>query len=275
MPRKKSDKANIEKVEKESVKKISEEAIKDKTKNKKSLKPTEKSAEKQTKQVAKELAEKAKKLGEKIEVESLKEKLEQKKKIKETSLVPLDDYVKSGIYIGTKVITPNMRRYIYRRRADGISIINTNYIDEKLKEAISFLSNYKPEEIIVVCKRESGWKAVNLFSELTGIRVFTKKYPAGILTNLALPDFFEPKLVFICDPWLDKNAMNDAKIVKKKIMSLCDTNNYTKDIDVLIPCNNKSSKSLGLIFFVIAREYLRSKGIKKEIPPLDNFIDKA
>lgn len=106
------------------------------------------------------------------------------------TLIPLNDYIRSGTYIGTKVITPHMRPFIYRRRNDGIAIINTNIIDEKLKEAARFLGDFNPENIVVVCKRESGWRAVKLFSELTGIRCFTKKYPAGIITNTALPDFF-------------------------------------------------------------------------------------
>src|SRR3989344_8718795 len=100
-----------------------------------------------------------------------------------------------------------MRKYVYRRRADGLAVLNTNLIDKKLREAIEFINKFNPEDIIVVCKRQAGWKAVSLFSELTGIKVFTKKYPAGIMTNINLPNFIEPKLVVVCDPWLDKNAM--------------------------------------------------------------------
>ncbi|PIN91685.1 30S ribosomal protein S2, partial [Candidatus Pacearchaeota archaeon CG10_big_fil_rev_8_21_14_0_10_35_13] len=175
--------------------------------------------------------------------------------------MPLDDYIRSGTYIGTKVITPHTRPFIYRRRNDGIAIINTNIIDEKLKEAARFLGDFKPESIIVVCKREAGWRAVKLFSELTGIRVFTKKYPAGIITNTTLPDFFETEVIVVCDPWIDKNALKDAVMMKKKVLGLCDTNNYAFNIDRIIPCNNKSNKSLGVIFYILAREYLKIQGI--------------
>ena len=74
-------------------------------------------------------------------------------------LVPLDEYVKSGIYIGTKVVTPKMRPCVYRRRADGLAIFNTDLIDEKLKEGIEYLSKFNVQDIILVCKREAGWKA--------------------------------------------------------------------------------------------------------------------
>ncbi|MCX6748828.1 MAG: 30S ribosomal protein S2 [Candidatus Pacearchaeota archaeon] len=219
----------------------------------------------------KELEEKAKKLAEKLgEVtsEELKEKLEASRK----TLVPVNDYVDSGIYIGTKVITPHMRPFVYRRRNDGIAIINKNLIDKQLRELIKKLIKYDPENFIVVCKREAGWKAVEKFSQLTGVRIFTKKYPAGILTNPRLPNFFETDMVFICDPWIDKNALNDAKIVKKKVFGICDTNNYTFGVDEFVPGNNKHSKSIGLIFYILAREYLKEKKIDKEVK-MSDFVE--
>ena len=233
-----------------------------------------------TKKELLELAEKklkileiAKKLAEKIEekekAEDIKEKVEKKE---EKTLIPLDDYIKAGVYIGTKVITPHMRKYVYRRRADGIAIINTNIIDEKIRETAEILAKYEPENFIVVCKREAGWKAVKLFSELTGVRVFTKKYPAGIITNLNLSNFFETDLIFICDPWLDKNALNDAIKVKIKVISVCDTNNYTFGVDYVLPANNKSNKSLGVIFYILTREYMKAKKIDKKLPEMEEFI---
>ncbi len=203
--------------------------------------------------------------------EKVEEKVIKKTKKGET-LIPLEDYIKAGCYIGTKVITPHMRKYVYRRRNDGIAIINTNIIDEKLKEASEFVNKYEPGDFIVVCKREAGWRAVKLFAKLTGVKVFTKKYPAGILTNTRLPSFFETELVVICDPWLDKNALNDAKNVKKKVLSLCDTNNLTNGVDVVVPINNKSNKSLGVAFYVLAKEYLKAKKIDVKLPEMEEFI---
>jgi len=92
-------------------------------------------------------------------------------------LIPLEEYVKAGIYLGTKVVTPDMKPFVYRRRADGLAIFNTDLIDEKLKEGIAYLSQFNAEDIVLVCKRQAGWKAAEMFSHLTGIRVFTKKVP--------------------------------------------------------------------------------------------------
>lgn len=219
------------------------------------------------------LLEKVAKLKEKVSIEggvSTKELKEQVKVKKRTDmLIPLEEYVRAGIYLGTRVVTPSMKPFIYRRRADGLAIFNTDTIDEKLKEGVEYLSKFKAEDVILVCKRQAGWRAAEKFSELTGIRVFTKKYPAGILTNKALPNFFENELTIITDHWIDKNALNDTLIVRKKVLMICDTNNFSKGSDFFIIGNNKSQKSLGVIFYILARGYCKAKGIEKDIPELE------
>lgn len=234
---------------------------------------TKKLSAEEIEQKKKYLLEKAAKLKEKIseeapKTEELKEQVKGKKKGE--MLLPLDEYVKSGVYIGTKVVTPNMRPFIYRRRADGLAIFNTNLIDEKLKEAIEYLSKFNAKDVIIVCKREAGWKAVEKFGELTGIRVFSKKYPAGILTNIKLPNFFENELTIVTDSWLDKNSLNDTLKVHKKVLMICDTNNLSNGADQLIIGNNKSEKSLGLIFYLLARGYMKTKEMDtSKIPDLE------
>jgi small subunit ribosomal protein S2 len=224
----------------------------------------------------KALLEKAAKLKEKLteeapKSEDLKEQVKAKKKA--DMLIPLEEYVKAGIYLGTKVVTPTMKPFVYRRRADGLAIFNTDLIDEKIKEGIEYLSKFNPEDTILVCKRQAGWKVAEKFSELTGIRVFTKKYPAGILTNTSLPNFFENELTIITDHWLDRNALTDTVKVKKKVLMICDTNNFSSGSNQIIIGNNKSSKSLGVIFYLLARGYLKARGQSTdEVPDLDWWV---
>lgn len=265
----------IEKGEK-AVKKVVEEVeeklrIKPKKKSRKSVSKKEESitGEKDIKEKRRALLKKAKKLREKFEkpkTEELKEKVKIKKK---EMLIPLEEYIKVGIYLGTRVVTPNMRPFVYRRRADGLAILNTDLIDEKIREGIEYLSKFAPEDVVLVCKREAGWKAAKKFGEITGIRVFTKKYPAGILTNKQLPDFFENELTIITDQWIDKNALNDTLKVHKKVLMICDTNNFSKGADQIILGNNKSPKSLGLIFYLLIKGYCKARGIKADIPDLE------
>ena len=189
-------------------------------------------------------------------------------------LVPIEDYLKSSIHLGTRVITPHMRKYVYRRRADGLAVFNTEMLDDELESGAEYLSKYNPDQIVLMCKRESGWPAVKKFAEALGIKAFTKKYPAGTLTNTNLEDFFERDLVFICDPWLDKNALKDANSIKIPVLSICDTNNYTLGIDHVIPGNNKSAKSIGFILHMLLKLYVEKKGLKDiTVPPIQEFVE--
>ncbi len=221
----------------------------------------------------KALKEKAAKLmaekTDKLDTEALKEEVKASRK-KGDMLVDLEEYVKTGIYLGTRVVTPDMKQFVYRRRADGLAIFNTDLIDEKLKDGIKYLSKFNPEDIILVCKRQSGWKAAKLFSQATGIRVFTKKYPAGVMTNTKLEDFFEAELTIVTDGWLDKNALKDTLDVKKEVLMICGTNNFSKGASQIIIGNNKSGKSIGLIYYLLAKGYMKSKKMDtNDLPDMD------
>ncbi len=222
------------------------------------------------------LLEKAKKLEgavEDVKDVDLKKKVKSEEEDKKETLVPMEDYLKSSIHLGTRVITPDMRKYVYRRRADGLAVFNTALLDDKLRECADFLAKFAPEDVILVCKREAGWKAVNKFAEATGIRVFTKKYPAGILTNTNLDNFTEANLIVICDPWLDKNALMDANRIKVPVMSICDTNNLSNGVTQVLPGNNKSNKSLGMILYLLTKIYIEKRKLDVTIPPIQDFVE--
>src|SRR3989344_1470298 len=101
-------------------------------------------------------------------------------------LVPLDEYLKAGIHIGTKFKTAYMDQFIYKARPDGLFILNLQKIDVRIRVAVNFLCQFAPEEIMIVSRRENGWKPLRLLGKLTGMRVFAGRYPPGIITNPAL-----------------------------------------------------------------------------------------
>jgi len=195
----------------------------------------------------------------------------------EQFLVPTDVYLKSGIHIGTKFRTRYMEQFIYKTRPDGLSVLNLQKIDERIKIAAKFLAQYAPEEILIVSRRENGWKPVNMVGKLTGAKVFAGRYPPGILTNPKLDNYIEVKILLATDAWPDRNAIIDAVKMGIPVIALCDTNNQTNNIDFVIPANNKGKKSLGLFFWILAREYLRNRGILKKTEelkePLEDFTE--
>ncbi len=176
-------------------------------------------------------------------------------------MVSQDQYLKSGIHIGTKFKTKYMSPFIYKTRTDGLSVLNLQKIDERIRLAANLIAQYEPKDILVACRRENGWKAVKAFGRATGATVFPGRYPPGILTNPKLARFMEVQLIFVADPWPDKNVVSDAMTLGIPVVALCDTNNQSNGIDLVLPCNNKGKKSLGLLFYILAREYVKKKGL--------------
>ncbi|MFH1399591.1 MAG: 30S ribosomal protein S2 [Candidatus Woesearchaeota archaeon] len=190
-------------------------------------------------------------------------------------LVPQDQYLKAGIHIGTKFRTKYMEKFIYKTRPDGLSVLNLQEIDNRLRVAGNFLAHFEPKDIILVCRRENGWKACNKFAEVTGVRVYAGRYPPGVLTNPMLEKYTEAKALLAVDSWPDRNPINDALAVGIPVIALCDTNNQANNLDLIIPCNNKGKKSLGLVFWILANEYMKNRGLVKEAieAKVEDFTD--
>ena len=188
-------------------------------------------------------------------------------------LVPRDVYLKSGIHIGTKFRTAYMEQFIYKTRPDGLSVLNLQKIDERIRVAATFLAQYELKDVLIIYRRENGWKAVELFGKLAGVRTFAGRYPPGILTNPNLEDYTEAKIVMVVDAWPDRNAVLDSVKVGIPVIALCDTNNQTNFLDFVIPCNNKGKKSLGLLFYILTKEFLKAKGKLKEDEDIPNKIE--
>lgn len=183
-------------------------------------------------------------------------------------LVPNEEYLKSGIHIGTKFKTKYMKEFIYKTRPDGLSVLNIEEIDKRIRVATSFLAQYDPNDIVVVSRRENGWKGVKKMAELLGVRFFAGRYPPGVFTNTQLKDFVEAKLIVVCDPWPDRNAILDAAKVGIPVVAFCDTNNQPNNVDLVVPCNNKGKKSVGLLLYLLTKGVMERRGLlnKGQVP---------
>jgi len=192
-------------------------------------------------------------------------------------LVPVDQYLKAGIHIGTKFKTKYMDQFIYKVRPDGLFVLNLKKINDRLVLLAKYLASYDPKDIVVVSRRENGWKAVKLFGKITEATVFPGRYPPGIMTNPNLENFIEAKVILVTDPWPDRNAIKDAYLMGVPVVALCDTNNQVNYIDLVIPCNNKGKKSLALTYWILAKEFLKHKKLIKSDEEfkyeIDDFVD--
>lgn len=171
-------------------------------------------------------------------------------------LVKQEAYLESGIHIGTKIRTHDMRPYIFKRRGDGLFILDLRKTDERLLKAAKLLSKYKPEEILLIASRAYSGNPASKFSTLTGVPAIFGRFVPGTMTNLTYKKFQEPKLIFVCDPKGEREAIIEATKNSVPVIALCDTDNETKFIDLVIPANNKGKRALALIFYILTRELM-------------------
>lgn len=183
-------------------------------------------------------------------------------------LVKQDMYLESGIHIGTKIKTHDMNGFIFKRRDDGLYILDLKKINERITVAAKLLAKYDPKDVLVVASRIYSGNAAKKFAKLTGIHVQTSRFVPGTMTNTKSEYFTEPKLLFISDPRGEHSAVMGAAKVNVPVIALCDTENNTSFIDLIIPANNKGHKSLALIFYLLAREVMISQG---KIKSYDEF----
>ena len=193
-----------------------------------------------------------------------------------STLVPVEEYLTAGVHIGTKFKNGYSEKFIHKARSDGLKILDTEMIDERLKILISVLSKYEPQDFAIMGRRENAKKPLTVFSKLVGCDVFTGRYLPGKLTNASLDDFREYKVVIVCDPLTDKNILNEAFEQGIFTIGFCDTNNKTNKLDLAIPINNKGKRSVALAFHLLAKHYLANRGILKEKDfkySVEDFLD--
>lgn len=184
-------------------------------------------------------------------------------------LIPLDRYLAAGLHIGTQQKTKDMERYIYRVRADGLYVLDVRKTNDRIMSAGKFLAKYDADDILVVSTRQYGQAPVKRFGEVTGAKTIPGRFIPGTLTNPAYNKFIEPKVVVVTDPRSDSQAIIEAKQMGLPVVALCDTENLLGNVDIVVPVNNKGRKAIALVYWLLARQMLRAKGILGEDEDLD------
>lgn len=206
--------------------------------------------------------------------EEKKEKEEEKKE-NEGMTIPEESYMTSGAHIGTRQKTADIKDFIYKVRNDGLYIIDVKKTDERIKIAGKFISKYDPKNVLIVSVRQYGQKPIRKLSEHTGISVLDGRFRPGTLTNPNSKGFLEPELLIITDPLADAQALHEAENIGIPVIGLCDTNNDTKFLDLVIPTNNKGRKALALVYWLLTRAILKERGKLKTFdefkPPVEDF----
>jgi small subunit ribosomal protein S2 len=180
-------------------------------------------------------------------------------------LVPVEEYLAAGVHIGTQQKSKDMKRFIYRVRGDGLYILDIRETDDRIKTAAKFLSQYDPTKILVVTSRQYGQYPARKFAETIGGVAATGRFIPGMLTNQNLNGYIEPGVVVVTDPIGDSQAIREAVQCGIPVVALCDTNNMTSFIDLVIPTNNKGRKALSMVYYLLTKEMLHLRGISTSL----------
>jgi small subunit ribosomal protein S2 len=175
-------------------------------------------------------------------------------------LIPVDDYLGAGVHIGTQQKTEDMERFIHRVRTDGLYMLDVSMTDRRIRTAADFLANYDPELILVASSRQYGRFPAEKFAEAVGARARTGRFIPGTLTNPKYDGYIEPDVVVVTDPIGDSQAVKEAITVGIPVIAMCDSNNTTSNVDLVVPTNNKGRKALSVVYWLLANETLDRRG---------------
>ncbi len=175
-------------------------------------------------------------------------------------LIPVEDYLGAGVHIGTQQKTADMERFIHRVRDDGLYVLDVSRTDGRIRTAADFLANYTPEQVLVTSSRQYGRYPAEKFAEAIGARAWTGRFIPGTLTNPEYAGYIEPDVVVVTDPIGDSQAVKEAITVGIPVIAMCDSNNSTENVDLVIPTNNKGRRALSVVYWLLANETIDRRG---------------
>ncbi len=179
----------------------------------------------------------------------------------------------TGIRIGTQVRTKSMEQFTTKPRPDGLHLLDYAKTLHRIDVAGKFIAFVGPQNVVVYTSRDYGKVPVEKFCELTKAIPVVGRFMPGTLTNPLFPGHLDVELLVVADPASDTQAIVEAANMGTPVIAVCDTDNITDDIDLVIPGNNRGRRSLATIFYLLTRSVLTHSSLLTGDQQLKYTID--